>query len=144
MIEGPERRRQLLGVEVRQWHAGAAEGLQRRPLLRQAEQRSRLAIIAFQLVPADRPARMRHIVTLFEVDRVEFGAAPAPDGRGSAEEAKAAVLQTVIILADILAQGEVGDQLLVIEAAAFEQDHLPSGRAQAEREADPRARKSVV
>src|SRR3546814_8756692 len=90
MIEGPERRRQLLGVEVRQWHAGAAEGLQRRPLLRQAEQRSRLAIIAFQLVPADRPARMRHIVTLFEVDRVEFGAAPAPDGRGSAAEAKAA------------------------------------------------------
>src|SRR3546814_5886776 len=66
MIEGPERRRQLLGVEVRQWHAGAAEGLQRRPLLRQAEQRSRLAIIAFQLVPADRPARMRHIVTRSE------------------------------------------------------------------------------
>src|SRR3546814_16502501 len=35
MIEGPERGRQSLGVKVRQWHAGAADGLQRRPLLRQ-------------------------------------------------------------------------------------------------------------
>src|SRR3546814_12908883 len=87
---------------------------------------------------------MRHIVTLFDVDRVEFGAAPAPDGRGSAEEAKAAVLQTVIILADILAHGEVGDRLLVIEAAAFEQDHLPSGREQAAREADPRRARAAA
>src|SRR3546814_4433077 len=94
-------------------------------------------------VCSSRRARMRDIVPLCEVARVEFGAAPAPDGRGSAEEAKAAVLQTVIILADILAHGEVGDRLLVIEAAAFEQDHLPSGREQAAREADPRRARAV-
>ena len=47
------------------------------------------AIPSLELVMAERPARMRHPVAALEVDRVELGAAAAPDRGGAAEEAEA-------------------------------------------------------
>ena len=81
---------------------------------------------------------MRHIVAPLEVDRVELGAAPAPDGGGAAEEAKPRILEVVIILADILAGVEVGGRRLVIEPAALQQHDRPAELQQPPGEADPR------
>ena len=135
-VEGPERRLQIL--EAGQLHAGPAQILGLRPTLRQPEQRPRLPVPAFELLPADRPARKRHIVALLEIDRVELSAAPAPDGGGAAEEAKPAVLEVVIILADIVAGIEVGRRRLIVEPAALQKHDTVAEREQASSQADPR------
>src|SRR3712207_5500741 len=123
-VEGPERRLELL--EARQRHSGAAQIVRPRPLLRKAEQRPRLVIPALQLLPGERPARMRHIGAGFQVDRVELGATSAPDGGGAAEEAKPRILELVIVLARSLAGVEAGRPRLVIQPAALEQhDPVP-------------------
>ncbi len=83
-----------------------------------------------QLVRADWPAAVRHPVAPLEIDRIIFGAAAAPDRGGSAEEAQPAMLERMIFLADNLAAVEVGGRLVMVEAAAFDQNHALLERQQ--------------
>jgi hypothetical protein len=80
---------------------------------------------------------MWDMFAFFEVDRVELGAAAAPDRRRPAEEAEPRILEGVIILADILARIEIRNRGFVVEAATFEQDHLVPRRKQTAGKADP-------
>ena len=94
---------------------------------------SRFTHVSGDVPGTDRPAAVLHPFAPLEVDGVEFGASSAPNRRGPAEEPKAAMFQRMIRLADNFASVEVGRRRLMIEPAAFEQDHAATPGKQAAR-----------
>src|SRR5262245_40296663 len=75
------------------------------------------------IVRPDRPAAMLYPVAPLKVDVVIFGAAAAPDGGRSTEEAQTAMFERVVMLADDVTTIEVGRCIVMIEATAFDQQN---------------------
>ena len=118
MIEFPMPDGQLL---VRQFPEQAVRLGPRGALRRQAQQGTPFRVPGLQLRRPERPAGVRHPVAPFEIDRIEMGAAPAPDRGGPTEKAETRRFEVVIGLADTFAGVEVGGLGLIVEAAALQQ-----------------------
>jgi hypothetical protein len=136
-VEAPDRNGQSLGIERRNRNARRAKPIGRGGRAIEPEEGPGLVIIRAELVVRDRPARIGDPGPGLEVDRVELGAAAAPDRRRPAEESKPRMIERVIILADILAGVEIGGGRLVIAAAAFEDDQAAAPGEQPPGDGEP-------
>src|SRR3546814_11703333 len=81
---------------------------------------------------------MWHPVSALEIDRIQFGAAPAPNRGGAAKETHSRVVERVIVFAAARSGIEVGRRCLEIRAAAFEKQHLMSCSEKPPGQCDPR------
>ena len=99
--------------------------------------RERAIVERIELRPGDRPAAVRHVAPLLEVDRIERPAPPAPSPGGAAEPADPRDGEIVRRQADVSARGEILRVRIEVEAAAL--DHHDGerllGELQAERDA---------
>src|SRR3546814_12075576 len=92
-VECPDWRFEQLRIESRNGRAGRTYLRQFDPPLGKGEHRPCFSIIGGQIVQIDGPAGMWHPVSALEIDRIQFGAAPAPNRGGAAKETHSRVVE---------------------------------------------------